>query len=110
MPRYAEPVPAPSAKTGAQPSASAPQPRRSAPQRSALWHAIQLKAARSAAASPRPPTRSGLPGALKAGVETLSGIAMDDVRVHRNSAEPAKLGALAYAKGSDIHLGPGHCT
>jgi hypothetical protein len=37
----------------------------------------------------------------------LSGIAMDDVRVHRNSAEPAKLGALAYAKGSDIHLGPG---
>jgi hypothetical protein len=33
---------------------------------------------------------------------------MDDVRVHRNSPEPAKLGALAYAQGSDIHLGPGH--
>jgi hypothetical protein len=32
---------------------------------------------------------------------------MDDVRVHRNSPEPAKLGAFAYAKGSDIHLGPG---
>jgi hypothetical protein len=32
---------------------------------------------------------------------------MDDVRVHRNSSAPAKLGALAYAQGRDIHLGPG---
>ena len=32
---------------------------------------------------------------------------MDDVRVHRDSPEPAKLGALAFTKGSDIHLGPG---
>jgi hypothetical protein len=40
-------------------------------------------------------------------VEALSGLAMDDVRVHRNSADPARLGALAYTQGSDIHLGPG---
>jgi hypothetical protein len=50
---------------------------------------------------------AGLPEGLKAGVEALSGLAMDDVHVHRNSPEPAKLGALAYAQGSDIHLGPG---
>lgn len=56
---------------------------------------------------PPPPNRTGLPDRLKAGVEALSGLAMDDVRVHRDSPEPAKLGALAYAKGSDIHLGPG---
>ena len=41
------------------------------------------------------------------GAEALSGIAMDDVRVRRNSAEPAKLSALAFAKGNEIHLGPG---
>ncbi|HYG47806.1 MAG TPA: DUF4157 domain-containing protein [Allosphingosinicella sp.] len=51
--------------------------------------------------------RTGLPDELKAGIEALSGIAMDDVRVLRNSAEPAKLAALAFTRGSDIHLGPG---
>jgi adenine/guanine phosphoribosyltransferase-like PRPP-binding protein len=51
--------------------------------------------------------RTGLPDGLKAGVEALSGLSMDDVRVHRNSAEPGKMGALAYARGSAIHLGPG---
>lgn len=48
-----------------------------------------------------------LPERLQAGVEALSGIAMDDVRVHRNSSDPARIGALAYARGRDIHLGPG---
>jgi len=32
---------------------------------------------------------------------------MSDVQVHKNSARPAQLNALAYAQGSDIHLGPG---
>ena len=32
---------------------------------------------------------------------------MDRVRVHRGSAEPARIGALAHARGADIHLGPG---
>lgn len=50
---------------------------------------------------------TGLPARLRAGVEALSGLAMSDVRVHRNSAEPDKLDALAFTKGSDIHLGPG---
>lgn len=48
-----------------------------------------------------------LPPRLRTNVEALSGLAMDDVRVHRNSAEPAKLGALAFTRGTDIHLSPG---
>jgi hypothetical protein len=53
------------------------------------------------------PNQTGLPDNLKAGVESLSGVAMDEVKVHYNSAQPAQLGALAYARGSEIHLGPG---
>lgn len=51
--------------------------------------------------------RTGLPDRLKAGIEGLSGLAMDDVRVHRNSSRPATLQAHAYAQGTDIHLAPG---
>jgi hypothetical protein len=50
---------------------------------------------------------TGLPDSLKAGVESLSGLALDDVRVHYNSAKPAAVQAHAYAQGTDIHLGPG---
>jgi|GEM_PF-6419863 len=50
---------------------------------------------------------NGLPDKLRSGVENLSGIAMDDVKVHYNSSRPAQLNALAYAQGSDIHLAPG---
>ncbi|MDF2385715.1 DUF4157 domain-containing protein [Nostoc ellipsosporum NOK] len=53
------------------------------------------------------PNRTGLPDRLKSGMESLSGIALDDVRVHRNSARPARLQALAHTQGSEIHLGPG---
>jgi hypothetical protein len=56
---------------------------------------------------PAAPNRTGLPDGLKAGVEALSGMDMSEVRVHRNSSEPAQLQALAYAQGNDIHLGPG---
>ncbi len=57
-------------------------------------------------AAPRA-NQTGLPDRLKAGIETFSGLAMDDVRVHYNSAKPADVQALAYARGTDIHLGPG---
>jgi hypothetical protein len=53
------------------------------------------------------PNRTGLPDHLKAGIESLSGMDLSDVRVHRNSDQPAQLNALAYAQGNDIHLGPG---
>ncbi|MFD1156675.1 eCIS core domain-containing protein [Roseovarius aestuarii] len=48
-----------------------------------------------------------LPRDLRAGVEHLSGESLGDIRVHRNSAAPAQVGAHAYAQGRDIHLGPG---
>lgn len=50
---------------------------------------------------------TGMPDHLKSGVENLSGLAMDDVRVHYNSAKPAAVQALAYAQGTEIHVGPG---
>ena len=50
---------------------------------------------------------TGLPDQLKSGIESLSGLSLDDVRVHYNSSQPAQLNALAYAQGRDIHLAPG---
>ncbi|UGQ48475.1 eCIS core domain-containing protein [Massilia endophytica] len=53
------------------------------------------------------PGAGALPAQLKAGIEALSGISMDDVRVHANSSKPAQFQAHAYAQGTDIHLAPG---
>ena len=50
---------------------------------------------------------NGLPDRLKSGLETLSGLSLDDVVVHRNSPGPQKLVAHAYAQGTDIHLAHG---
>ena len=50
---------------------------------------------------------TGLPDNLKSGMENLSGMSLDHVKVHRNSDKPAQLQAHAYAQGTDIHLGPG---
>ncbi|NEO89470.1 MAG: DUF4157 domain-containing protein [Moorea sp. SIO3G5] len=61
-------------------------------------------------ASPEPSIRennTGLPDNLKSGIEHLSGYSMDDVKVHYNSDQPAKLQAHAYAQGTDIHLASG---
>jgi hypothetical protein len=55
------------------------------------------------------PRRSdtGLPDNLKSGIESLSGMSLDDVRVHYGSSQPAQLGAEAYTQGSEIHVAPG---
>jgi hypothetical protein len=53
------------------------------------------------------PNRTGMPDHLKAGVESLSGLSLDNVSVHYNSEQPAQLNALAYAQGTDIHVAPG---
>ncbi|HET6991337.1 MAG TPA: DUF4157 domain-containing protein, partial [Bacteroidia bacterium] len=50
---------------------------------------------------------TGLPDNLKSGIENLSGISMNDVKVHYNSSQPAQLNAHAYAQGTDIHLASG---
>ena len=51
--------------------------------------------------------RTGLPDRLKAGIEHLSGLSMDDVRVHRNSPTPERLNAAAHTQGTHIHVSPG---
>ena len=67
----------------------------------------------AAAAPAEPGTARGaaspaaLPDGLRRGVESLSGLSLDDVRVHYDSPAPARVGALAYAQGTDIHLATG---
>ena len=50
---------------------------------------------------------TGLPDNLKSGVENLSGVSLDDVKVHTNSDQPAQMQAHAFAQGTDIHVAPG---
>lgn len=80
-------------------------------QRVAQFSSIQRMADKSIANQGKTPlgnqNNTGLPDQLKAGVENLSGMAMDDVKVHYNSDKPAQLQAHAFAQGTDIHLGPG---
>lgn len=40
------------------------------------------------------------------GVEQLSGINMESVKVHYNSAKPNALATQVYTQGTDIHLAP----
>lgn len=53
------------------------------------------------------PSRTGLPEPIKHGVENLSGIPLDDVRVHYRSPKPSGVQALAYTQGTDIYVAPG---
>ncbi|GAL83622.1 hypothetical protein MYP_849 [Sporocytophaga myxococcoides] len=57
----------------------------------------------------RPSTENntGMPDDLKSGIENLSGMSMDDVKVHYNSDKPAQMKANAYAQGTDIHVASG---
>ena len=70
--------------------------------------AIQRKSQNNNAPVPVTNNKTGLPNNLKSGVEQLSGKSIDDVKVHYNSKEPKQLNALAYAKGTEIHVGPGN--
>jgi hypothetical protein len=54
-----------------------------------------------------PANKTGMPDPLKAGIESMSGMDLSDVKVHRNSGKAADLQAHAYAQGNDIHLAPG---
>lgn len=51
--------------------------------------------------------KTGLPDLLKRQYESMSGLSMDDVRVHYNSGRPARLDALAYTQGNQIYVAPG---
>lgn len=75
--------------------------------------AAQLQAiADNHSAKQQPPIQkkandTGLPDNLKTGMENLSGVSLDQVKVHYNSAKPATVQAHAYAQGSEIHLASG---
>ena len=72
-----------------------PQPEKSVLQKKELEHVNQKE------------NKTGLPDALKFGVESLSGTSLNDVKVHYNSDKPAQLQADAFAQGTDIHVGSG---
>ena len=44
---------------------------------------------------------------IRSRMENISGVDLSDVRVHFDSGKPAELGALAFTKGTEIHIGPG---
>jgi len=87
--------------------------RDAAPGTSSGGHASALNAAprvrqlKHAASRLSGANRTGLPDGLKRGIESLSGMAMDHVRVHYNSSAPAQLRAHAFTQGAEIHVGPG---
>ena len=62
----------------------------------------------SGSRSPEPsPNRTGLPDGLKAKMEGAFGTRLDHIRVNKNSAFPAKVGAIATTQGNRIDFAPG---
>ncbi|MGH1338154.1 MAG: eCIS core domain-containing protein [Aureispira sp.] len=51
--------------------------------------------------------KTGLPEELKLRMEQKFKVSLDDVEVYYNSNQPAMFGALAYAIGNKIYIGPG---
>lgn len=51
---------------------------------------------------------TGIPDNIKHGIENLSGILLDDVKVYYNSDKPKLLGVPAYTEGTNIYIGPGN--
>lgn len=68
---------------------------------------LQGQWGQDALAAGSPETKSGILEKLKAGVEKLSGLSVDDVRVHYNSPKPEGLQAFAYTQGNQIYMAPG---
>ncbi len=50
---------------------------------------------------------TGIPAGTQRRFEERYGVSFADVHVHYNSPEPARLGALAFARGTQVYLGPG---
>ncbi len=71
--------------------------------------AFQLFAGDANEAPPTNPSSNpnGLPIELVDGFLATTGHDLSNVLVHKNSDQPQKMGALAYAQGNDIYLGTG---
>jgi hypothetical protein len=72
-----------------------------------LSRAVATKERGVTGAPRRGVTGDRLPSGLQDRIESLSGVTMEGVWLYRDSPLPAKIGALAFAEGSTIHLGPG---
>ena len=68
---------------------------------------MQAKVGTSTVASNGSGSGGGLPTQLKENMESMSGMDLSDVKVNYNSSKPKEMGALAYAQGSQIEIGPG---
>jgi hypothetical protein len=75
----------------------------------AEWQRLQRQAGNRAVSRLAAPAAGAqrLPENLKTGLESLAPVSLDSVSVHYNSTQPARVRALAYAQGRDIHLAPG---
>jgi hypothetical protein len=71
------------------------------------WNIAHVPLFPDPATLPLKKNTTGLPDSLKVGVESLSGLSLDDVHVHYNSSKPAQVQALAYTQGTEIYVGPG---
>lgn len=94
--------------TTAQAFAEKPEPLQRAEDEEPLQGKFEAEPAQREAVAEEPkPNNTGLPDNLKSGIESLSGMSMDHVKVHYNSDKPAQLQAHAYAQGSEIHVASG---
>ncbi len=50
---------------------------------------------------------AGSADSIIASLEARSGVDLSGVEIHRDSPKPAQIGALAYAQGEQVYLGPG---
>lgn len=55
----------------------------------------------------RKENKTGLPDAVKTGMETALGADFSHVRVHSSSSKAPAVGALAYTQGNEVHFAPG---
>jgi len=55
-----------------------------------------------------PSIGSGIPDSMQTKMEGALNTSLSGVTVHPNSSKAAKVGALAYTQGTDIHVAPGH--
>ncbi|HJB59694.1 MAG TPA: DUF4157 domain-containing protein [Candidatus Faecalibacterium faecipullorum] len=63
---------------------------------------IQMKRRGEPASGPK-----GSESSIISSLESQSGVDLSGVKIHRNSPKPAEIGALAYAQGEQVYLGPG---
>lgn len=74
------------------------------------WHlqrSVGNRAASRLLAGPAQENQTGLPDDLKAGIEALAEVSLDDVQVHYQSPKPVQMDASAYTQGTHIHLSAG---